>query len=57
MTNTNTQRGDYVRKMDKVLKSKKKAYIIFNVVIIIGALFILSNLNSILESILDLPIP
>ena len=41
----------------KYSNRKKKAYIIFNVVIIIGALFILSNLNSILEYILDLPIP
>jgi len=36
---------------------KKIIYIIFNVLIITGLLTILANLNSILEYILDLPIP
>ena len=49
--------GIMLEKWSKYSNRKKKAYIIFNVVIIIGALFILSNLNSILEYILDLPIP
>jgi len=36
---------------------KKITYIIFNILIVTGLLTILSNLNSILEYILDLPIP
>jgi len=36
---------------------KKITYIIFNILIVTGLLTILLNLNSILEYILDLPIP
>ncbi len=46
-----------VKKWANYSTRKKITYIIFNVLIVSGLLLILSNLNSILDYILDLPMP
>ena len=51
------KKGIMLKKWANYSTQKKITYIIFNVLIITGALTILANLDSILNYILDLPIP